>query len=93
MGQNRAVAALAIALLLVPTTVVATAPAAGADGPVPAQWIVKQHTEILGRVPSASEWNTWASYYGGPTTTWRTEELCQAAAARKLGDHQWGGGI
>ncbi|RLN24953.1 trichome differentiation protein GL1-like [Panicum miliaceum] len=28
--------------------------------------------------------------YGPPS--WRTDELCQAAA-RKLGDHQWGGGI
>ncbi|OEL28608.1 Transcription factor MYB108 [Dichanthelium oligosanthes] len=26
------------------------------------------------------------------SSSWRTDELCQAAA-RKLGDHQWGGGI
>jgi hypothetical protein len=29
---------------------------------------------------------------GGPATTWRTDEPCQAAV-RMLGDHQWGGGI
>ena len=79
MGQKRAVTALVIALLLVPTTVVATAPAAGADGPVPTQWIVKQHTELLGRVPTASEWDTWTSFYSGPTTG------CSATSLATLG--------
>jgi myb proto-oncogene protein len=32
-------------------------------------------------------------YYGlSSSSSWRADELCQAAA-RKLGDHQWGGGI
>src|SRR4029079_10447955 len=59
MGQNRSVAALAVAvLLLAPVTVVAATPdTAAAAGPVPAQWIVKQHTELLGRVPTAAEWD------------------------------------
>ena len=79
MRQKRAATALVLALLLVPTTAVATAPAAAADGPVPAQWIVKQHTEILGRVPTAAEWDTWTSFYSGSTTG------CSATSLATLG--------
>jgi transcription factor MYB, plant len=48
-------------------------------------------TAMLGSSGGHATDGDGAYYYGGPTT-WRADELCQAAAARSVGDHQWGGG-
>jgi transcription factor MYB, plant len=48
-------------------------------------------TTMLGSSGGHATDGDGAYYYGGPTT-WRADELCQAAAARSVGDHQWGGG-
>lgn len=36
---------------------------------VPTQWIAKQFTEVLGRAPSPTEWNSWSSYYAAEGCT------------------------
>lgn len=40
--------------------------ASPAANPIPVQWIARQHTELLGRAPSAAEWSWWLAYYGLP---------------------------
>ncbi len=41
---------------------------ADAANPAPAQWIAKQYTELLGRAPTAAEWNTQIAYYAAAST-------------------------
>lgn len=62
---------LAIAFAGLAPGVVPSDRLAAATTPVPAQWITKQFTELLGRVPTQSEWSGWSSYYraNGCTST------------------------
>lgn len=55
-----------MAVLIVAATIgLPTSPATGQQASVvPTQWIAKQFTELLGRTPSTTEWNSWHSYYG-----------------------------
>ncbi|MBK7972123.1 MAG: hypothetical protein IPK07_02085 [Deltaproteobacteria bacterium] len=46
----------------------AVARPAAAVTPAPTQWIAKQYTELLGRAPTAAEWNTQLAYYGASST-------------------------
>lgn len=48
-------------------TLLCAPPHAAATVPAPTQWIAKQYTEVLGRAPTAGEWNFWYTYYSGST--------------------------
>lgn len=61
LRSTRAAAAM-LALVLVVVVVPAAEPAAATTA-IPTQWVAQQHTEILGRAPSTSEFSAWVSYY------------------------------
>jgi hypothetical protein len=52
-------------------------------GVVPTQWIAKQYTELLGRVPTTDEWNTQVAYYQAqPTCNTNTLAVLGSALAK-----------
>jgi hypothetical protein len=74
-SKGRAVV-LAVALLAGLAVVVQAPTEARAATVVPAQWIAKQFTEVLGRAPTPTETTAWTSYFqtnGCTTETLRTK--------------------
>jgi hypothetical protein len=62
--RRRAITLLLAATLVAPGTTLLTAPpASAAGGPVPAQFIGKMYSEVLGRAPDASGWQAEVSYF------------------------------
>lgn len=60
-------AVMAAVVILAAGAVVAPAPVAGADDTtVPAQYIARMYTDVLGRAPTPSEWNAWSAHFQGP---------------------------
>lgn len=63
-GARRSVVAVCLAICTLAALLAVTSNTAAAQpGVVPTQWIAKQFTELLGRAPTPSEWNSWSAYY------------------------------
>ncbi len=56
----------------------------------PTQWVMKQSTELVGRIPTGSEWNFWMAYYnanGCSTSTLATLGKAAAESSEFLNDY------
>lgn len=67
-GARRLALGLAVALLAA-LLAVPSLPRAVAADPVPAQWVAKQYTELLGRAPTDAEWSRWTAHYAAEGCT------------------------